>query len=228
VGRREQIGLSIVVVGAAALVGLVIRAGGGRPQEAAVADGPSAALPGERPPRPLAPPRWAPVLASHAYSAPGMVGAPDYDPIKLGLALGPRVVLSQEPRDAAWAPAMERLMAPLVTKDLGAIPGIGNVSVECRTTGCWVTYTASDERQNFSAAVVLIDLWGGGVSGNRFGEFTTFYRGERFDGIDPADPEALLGRLQERRAGQLAKAQQLHERGWLRYQHVPRDYWPEH
>ncbi len=226
---RKQIGLGIVVVGAGALAGVLTRgAEGGRRERAPADNRPFAALPGAPPPsRHPGPARSAPVLASHAYSVPVSVGAPGYDPIKLGLALGPRALFNQEPRDPSWAPAMERLMTPLVQKDLHGIPGIRDVSVDCRTTGCRVSYTAGGNEQNFAAAMVLTALWGGGVSGKTFGEFTTFFRGQRFDGIDPTNPEALIARLQDRRSEQLAKTQRLYERGWPRYKYVPRAYWPE-
>ena len=226
--RRARIGIGVAVVTAGGLFGLLT---------ADRTDGSATvSIPTEQSAPPLqGPTQDEPRLGARKASSPGpgasrrdtIVNGVAYDPIRLSLATSAREVFLLEARDPQWAPALESQLKPLVTADLGRISGISNVTVECRTTGCRVSWIAADNSANFSAAQVLTALWGGGGTGKRFGDFTTFYSGPRFDGVDTTDPAALVERLKQRRAEQLAKHRQLYQQGRPRYRTVPPEHWPQ-
>ena len=234
-GTRGRIGLGVVVVAAGALLGLLTRPHreSPAPEQVAAQGGNSgaAAGPGDIPAqdgRQRSAGRAVPSFVSQApLGIDTNPSSPGYDPIRLALAITPQKLFNGEPRHPTWAPAMESRLTSAVSRDLQRIPGIGDISVECRTTGCKVSWSAPDSRRSFAAGSLVNALWGGGVGGRVSSGLITFYRGARFEGVDPSDPSALLQRLEKRRSDQFAQHKRRYAQGRARYKDIPLEYWPE-
>jgi hypothetical protein len=63
--------------------------------------------------------------------------AADYDPARLGKAVGVDTLFKAEPRSEAWAARVERELGPVLESSLkSAIPELISFQFECRTTVC--------------------------------------------------------------------------------------------
>lgn len=112
-------------------------------------------------------PRQAEVPRFVTYENPkGDPRSPEYDPSSL-VQHGERLtnLFEREPRDEKWAAAMERAMLAPVTGDLKAvIPGIDNVTIECKTAVCKLRWTTQGEPTKVEDArvnAVLTQVYGG-------------------------------------------------------------------
>ena len=73
--------------------------------------------------------------------------APDYDPRKIVRLVGVDVLFRAEPRNDAWASAVERGVAPRLESAVKAIiPEVASVTLECRTTTCAVAWALPPDR----------------------------------------------------------------------------------
>ena len=62
---------------------------------------------------------------------------PSYDAQALMMHLNPRQLFGVEPRDSAWADAIEKVLRPMVERDLrGYEPKLASTTVDCRSTHC--------------------------------------------------------------------------------------------
>lgn len=153
--------------------------------------------------------------------------SPGYDPVTLGMAVSPRKLFDQEPRNEAWASGMEERLLKRVESDLVRVPGTTDLKVECRTTGCKFSWVCTDKQADFIASRLMGALWGGGIGAGFQNNRIEFFRGPRFSGIDPGDPEQLFQRLRERRQDGIRKHRGLYAAGRPRYKDMPLEFWPE-
>jgi hypothetical protein len=153
--------------------------------------------------------------------------SPAYDPVALARAMSSREVFRQEPRHAVWAAAMEQSLAPAVKNDAARVPGISDIVVECRTSGCQFSWTAATPEADEHVVSIFATLWMGAIGNGKPGSFVTFFRGPRFAGIDPTDPGQLLDRLKQNRRESLAQARRRYERGDPWFSDLPLTYLPE-
>ncbi len=62
---------------------------------------------------------------------------PGYEPQKLMMQLSMRQLFAHEPRDSAWATAVEKALGPMIDRDLRGIePGLASTTLECRSNLC--------------------------------------------------------------------------------------------
>lgn len=153
--------------------------------------------------------------------------SPRYDPIRLALALSPREVFDHEPRDARWAPAMEQRLLPDVQRDLGGIPGIQDIQIDCRTSACRFSWRSADKKAAFNAGSLAVALWGGGGGGRVTDAYIAIFRGSHFEDIDPTNPDQLAQRLKELRMENLKNHRKRYAEGRPRYAGLPLESWPE-
>jgi hypothetical protein len=100
-------------------------------------------------------PRFTTTLPGKIVTTPG---APGYDALKLvNLDVPVIEVFAAEPRNGAWALAMEKRLATQISRDLDASVPDGRVSssLECRTMTCRLQITAADESHLEKAGTVL-------------------------------------------------------------------------
>ena len=73
-------------------------------------------------------------------ATPGMVinpGDPAYEPQKLMNQMSMRQLFGYEPRDSAWASAVEKQLGPMIDRDLRGIePALASTTLECRSRLC--------------------------------------------------------------------------------------------
>lgn len=107
------------------------------------------------------PPALRPVRTSSADIAtdPSEV---DYDPVKAAAMVGGnRNLFPREPRDPAWAGAVENALLPMIQDDLSRlVPGVSNAKMECRSTMCKISWDGPREVE-VKARKVLSILFGG-------------------------------------------------------------------
>ena len=64
-------------------------------------------------------------------------GDPAYEPQRLMTQLSMRQLFAHEPRDSAWATAVEKALGPMIDRDLRGIePGLASTTLECRSKLC--------------------------------------------------------------------------------------------
>jgi hypothetical protein len=94
-------------------------------------------------------------------------GQPGYDPTRFTAFVPLRSVFGQEPRDPAWADAVERALPGVVLRDVERlVPGLKIVEIVCRTSTCRLEWKAPPESEK-RAAEVMRFLMPGSVSETR-------------------------------------------------------------
>jgi protein-disulfide isomerase len=119
---------------------------------------------------------------------------PGYDPQRLLMHLSARQLFAGEPRDDAWAAAVEKELAPLVDRDLRAVePKLASTAVDCRSTLCRIGWRAG--RADEKAVAAAADYLFGGNGAQRPGELYLVLRTD----VSKSAADSLV-RLRSRRA----------------------------
>jgi hypothetical protein len=229
-GLNTQVTAIVLGTGLGVVTGLFFWAPGsprpkGLPPSAGVSSSTSSGDPGEGRPRPPVPSvRGTPESAAEQIADPI---SPKYDPVRLSMATSAREVYSHEPRLESWAAPIEKHLEQRVLQDLQRVPGISNLMVECRSTGCQVLWNATSSKASFHAGNVMIVLYNGAVGGQWPQGFVTFFRGRGFEDIDALNPQEVIRRLDQRREERLKEQRESYARGAPRYRTMPLEYWPE-
>jgi hypothetical protein len=154
-------------------------------------------------------------------------GSPKYDPVRLMMATSPKEVFLREPRYEPWAAKMETHLLQRARQDLLRVPGVSDLSVECRMTGCKVQWNAVDKTSNFNAGNLMVALYRSGGGGRLPSGRVAFFHGPTFAGVDPKSPEQLIRRLEELRASALKEQRARYQQGKPKYPKMPLELWPE-
>jgi protein-disulfide isomerase len=92
---------------------------------------------------------------------------PKYNQLRLNEHLSIRQIFSLEPRDDAWAGAVEKSLSPLIDRDLRTIePKLASTTVDCRTTLCRLWWRAGKGNDAAIHAAVTY-LYAGKGTGQR-------------------------------------------------------------
>jgi RNA polymerase sigma factor (sigma-70 family) len=92
--------------------------------------------------------------------------APGYQPQLLMMYMSAKQLYANEPRDDAWAGAVEKEMSPLVSRDLRGIdPKLAGAELQCRTTMCRLSWRASRGNEAAVAAAARYLYAGAGAIG---------------------------------------------------------------
>jgi hypothetical protein len=148
--------LALLAIIAGVLAALVGHRGAHTSPAPAVARGASGSMrpPTERAGRPdqrglqakrtLAPPVFVAKSASPVQNDPL---APDYDPVKLGLATHAfRQLFDAEPRNPVWAPKMEEQALRLAHQILDHLEYLDMKGIECHTSTCVLTFSYPEDK----------------------------------------------------------------------------------
>jgi len=82
------------------------------------------------------------------------ISSPDYDPAKYATDFGK--LFDQEPRKPQWAPFLESTFSKLLKEDLSALlPGMGDVSLECKSVICRLQWTGAVQNRNKMSAILV-------------------------------------------------------------------------
>jgi hypothetical protein len=153
--------------------------------------------------RPTAAPRFISNAGTTVVTDPA---DPSYDPIRIMDELKQRLqtVYKVEPRDEAWATAMETGMRPGLTRDLdGTVPGTTDLIIDCRTTTCRFNWHAPDG-QDRRVRHIIRTLYGGAAMGiGRENEVYVAYSGGRFFTDTKGHSATMLARLAADRSRRL-------------------------
>jgi hypothetical protein len=179
-----------------------------------------------------APPTWSqsgpPRLRLATAAGDLNPSSPAYDPLRLVRESKVRVrsIFWAEPRDAVWADAMEQgLRAPLTADLQSALPGLSDLTIECRTTVCRFTWNANGGR-DLRARHVIRYLYGGAAIGvakpNEM--YVTYAGGKAFSELK-GRPREMLARLAADRSDRLPRLR-AGEFPAEAYQAIPASEWP--
>jgi hypothetical protein len=183
-------------------------------------------VPGKKGPAPWAPARFARAPAP----LPSLdVTAADYDPVRLieEQRQTSKAIFLAEPRDPVWADAMEKGLRDPLTNDLAAtVPGITDLTIECRTTACRIAWDAHGGEDPRARAVIRM-LYGGAAMGHdgSHAMVVIYEGGTAYKGFQGHAPE-LLARLSNDRAMRLPKLR-AGEFSRHAYTQIPAGEWPQ-
>ena len=180
------------------------------------------------------------VAASGARSVPRLQstapmelrpGYPGYDPIRIGAVLSQGAIFAQEPRVAAWAERIEKVLHRDIPADLSRIvPGFELAGIECRTTICRVSWQppdqAADEKIHVLLRVLFSGSGAGGVASEPHAIYLTFAGGILRD-VRTGDAAILLPKLQELRRQRLMGIRRQLALGYQTYAAVAASEWPD-
>lgn len=211
-GRKTLVGLALVAaIVVAGVLGFRSRDVDGGPSAGVGAqdlDRESIGGPGSRSKSArLPPPSFIPAPAGQQQEFEKVTSL-EYDPWDIVKLRGGTVgqVFAAEPRDPKWAEPMEKGLMPRIEKAIkGAVPGSTDLSVECRSRGCLVTFKVPTmaERNVAREAYRRLELspnrmYGQSPKGPLYEEAFVYYTGAKT--YDQLDPEFILARSKEKAA----------------------------